>query len=158
MRTYLLHHGADFRGTDHQTDIYFNVQVGRLKLRQGTIETNLIYYQRENQAGPKNSHFQLAAISDPKSIKELLTSSLGIKIIVEKKREIYFIDNVKFHIDEVHGLGNFVEIEASNKDADLSNEKLKEQCDFFMNELKILDEDLISVSYSDLLLQLREKK
>jgi adenylate cyclase class 2 len=153
MRRYLLEHGADFRGIDSQTDTYFNVQAGRLKLRQGNIENNLIYYQRENQAGPKNSHFQLAAIADPQSIKELLTTSLGIKVVVQKKREIYFIDNVKFHIDEVPGLGNFVEIEASNKDADLPKEKLKEQCDFYMHELKILDEDLISVSYSDMILK-----
>src|SRR3954468_7923900 len=97
MRRYLLEHGADFRGIDSQTDTYFNVQAGRLKLRQGNIENNLIYYQRDNQAGPKNSHFQLAAIADPQSIKELLTASLGIKVVVQKKREIYFIDNVKFH-------------------------------------------------------------
>jgi len=152
MRRYLLEDGADFKGVDQQTDTYFNVLHGRLKLRQGIIENNLIYYERSNQAGPKSSHFQLVAVPDAEALKEILSASLGIKIIVQKKREIYFIGNVKFHIDEVPGLGSFAEIEASNKYADLPKEKLQEQCDFYMRELKIKDEDLISVSYSDLLL------
>lgn len=152
MRRYLLEDGADFKGVDQQTDTYFNVQHGRLKLRQGNIENNLIYYERDNQAGPKNSHFQLIAVSEAEVLKEILAASLGIKVVVQKKREIYFIGNVKFHIDEVPGLGSFAEIEASNKYADLPQEKLQEQCDFYMRELKINDKDLISVSYSDLLL------
>jgi len=152
MRRYLLEDGADFKGVDQQTDTYFNVLHGRLKLRQGNIENNLIYYERNNQAGPKSSHFQLVAVPDAEALKEILSASLGVKVIVQKKREIYFIGNVKFHIDEVPGLGSFAEIEASNKYADLPQEKLQEQCDFYMRELKIKDEDLISVSYSDLLL------
>ena len=152
MRRYLLTHGADFKGVDLQTDTYFKVPHGRLKLRQGNIENNLFYYERDNQAGPKNSHLQLVAITDANTVKQILSSSLGVKVVVQKKRGIYFIANVKFHIDEVPGLGNFAEIEASNKYADLPQEKLQEQCDFYMRELKIADEDLISVSYSDLLL------
>ena len=60
---------------------------------------------------------------------------------------------MKFHIDEVENLGSFVEIEAGNILADLSQQELKEQCDFYMTELKIKSEDLINVSYSDMLLQ-----
>ena len=153
MRNYLLQHGAEYKGTDRQTDTYFNVPNGRLKLREGTIENNLIYYERDNQAGPKNSHFQLVAVPDAAQLKEVLSKSLGIKVTVQKNREIYFIGNVKFHIDDVPGLGQFAEIEASNKYADLPQEKLQEQCDFYMKELQINNEDLISVSYSDMLLE-----
>jgi predicted adenylyl cyclase CyaB len=151
MRRYLLEKGADFKGVDEQTDTYFNVLHGRLKLRQGNIENNLIYYLRDNQAGPKNSSFQLVAVPDADTLKEILETSLGIKAIIRKKREIYFIENVKFHIDEVPGLGRFAEIEASNKYADLPRERLQEQCNYYLKELKITNEDLISVSYSDLL-------
>jgi adenylate cyclase class 2 len=153
VRTYLLEHGAEFKGVDEQTDTYFNVQQGRLKLREGNIENNLIYYERSNQAGPKSSQFRLVKIEDAKGLKEALTSSIGIKVVVKKRREIYYIDNVKFHIDEVPGLGSFAEIEAGNILADLSQEQLKEQCDFYMEELKIGPEDLIEVSYSDMLLK-----
>jgi predicted adenylyl cyclase CyaB len=95
-------------------------------------------------------------VPDAKGLKEVLTKSLGIKIAVEKKREIYFIGNVKFHIDEVEGLGNFAEIEASNLYADISKEKLQRQCEFYLEEFGIREEDLISFSYSDMLLALQE--
>jgi len=148
---YLLQN-ADFKGTDYQTDTYFNVTNGRLKLREGVIENNLIFYERNNQAGPKPSHFHLVPVPDAQSLKEVLTRSSGIKVIVKKKRSIYFIENVKFHIDEVEGLGLFVEIEASNIQTDLSEQHLQMQCDHYRKEFHIQDEDLIAVSYSDMLL------
>lgn len=152
IRNYLVAHGADFRGVDQQTDTYFNVSGGKLKLREGNIENNLIWYDRIDQAGPKDSHFILTKVEDVKGLKESLTKANGIKIVVRKRREIYYIRNVKFHIDEVPGLGSFVEIEAGNKEADLSQQELKEQCDFYMREFGINEDDLIEVSYSDMLL------
>src|SRR6185503_16492934 len=135
VRDYLVNHSAIFNGTDEQTDTYFNINAGRLKLREGNIENNLIFYERNNQAGPKSSHFNLVKIEDAKGLKEVLTKSMGIKVVVKKKREIYYIGNVKFHIDEVPGLGSFAEIEAGNILADLSEKELKEQCDFYLEEL-----------------------
>lgn len=152
IRNYLLSAGADFKGIDEQTDTYFNVPNGRLKLREGNIENNLIYYERANQAGPKSSHFQLVKIEDANGLRKALTKANGIKVVVKKRREIYYINNVKFHIDEVPELGSFVEIEAGNVKIDLSKEQLKEQCDFYVKEFGINQEDLIEVSYSDMLL------
>jgi adenylate cyclase, class 2 len=153
VRNYLHSRDADFKGTDDQTDTYFNVSNGRLKMREGNIENNLIFYERHNQSGPKNSKFNLVRIEDAKGLKEVLTKSNGVKVIVRKRREIYFIGNVKFHIDEVPGLGSFVEIEAGNISADLSQGELKAQCDFYMKELRVKTEDLIDISYSDMLLE-----
>ena len=152
-RNYLIQHGAEFRGTDYQTDTYFNVQKGRLKLREGNIETNLIFYERNNEAGPKSSHFHLVKIDDSQGLKNALESSLGIKGIVTKEREIYYIENVKFHIDTVPGLGYFIEIEAGNLIADISQEQLKAQCEFYLNEFEIKQVDLVAESYSDLLIR-----
>jgi adenylate cyclase, class 2 len=156
IRDYLLSNGAEFRGLDEQTDTYFNVENGRLKLREGNIENNLIWYQRVNQPGPKNSNFHLVKIADTKSLKEVLSKAIGIKVIVSKKREIYYINNVKFHIDEVPGLGSFIEIEAGNILADLSQQELKEQCNFYMKEFSVEIEDLVDTSYSDMLLAKKE--
>src|SRR5688500_8294654 len=153
IRNYLLANKAEFKGVDEQADTYFNVRNGRLKLREGNIENNLIFYERTNQAGPKNSHFHLVKVEDAKAMKEVLTKSIGVKIVVKKKREIYYISNVKFHIDEVPGLGSFVEIEAGNILADLSQQQLKEQCDFYLKEFRIPETDLVEVSYSDMLLE-----
>ncbi|MGZ8517370.1 MAG: class IV adenylate cyclase [Chitinophagaceae bacterium] len=153
IRNYLVTNNAGFKGVDEQVDTYFNVPNGRLKLREGNIENNLIYYERINQAGPKNSHFHLVKIEDAKALKEVLIKSIGVKVVVIKRREIYYINNVKFHIDEVPGLGSFVEIEAGNIQADLTREQLKEQCDFYITEFDIRPGDFVGVSYSDMLVE-----
>ncbi len=152
IRKYLKSHNADFKGIDEQTDTYFNVPAGRLKLREGNIENNLIYYDRSNQAGPKSSQFYLVKVDDAKGLKEVLTKSCGIKTIVRKRREIYYIDNVKFHIDEVPELGSFIEIEAGSILVDKTEAELLDQCNFYLKEFGVKEEDLISVSYSDMLL------
>lgn len=153
IREILKSKNADFKGVDHQIDTYFKVNNERLKLREGRIENHLIHYQRENKEGPKQSDVTLFK-SDPKSsLKEILTKALGILVVVDKKREIYFIENVKFHIDVIEDLGTFVEIEAIDNDGTIGKDKLLEQCQFFLDLFKISQEDLISVSYSDLLLQ-----
>lgn len=143
--------GADFRGVDHQVDTYFNVPNGRLKLREGKIENFLIHYERPNQAGPKSSKVILYRSNPASNLKELLTTALGSWAIVDKTRAIYFIKNVKFHVDEVKGLGSFVEIEAQNKDANYTEAQLQEQCAHYLQLLGITAEDLVSHSYSDLL-------
>lgn len=143
---------AQFRGEDHQVDTYFKVPHGRLKLREGNIENSLIFYERENIEGPKKS--EVILIKDPApSLKEILSKALDIIVVVDKKREIYFIDNVKFHIDTVLGLGTFIEIEAIKEDSSKEETKLLEQCRFYLDLFGILREDLISDSYSDLLLR-----
>ena len=55
IRSILQSRKADFKGIDHQVDTYFKVPFGRLKLREGNIENNLIYYDREDKKGPKKS-------------------------------------------------------------------------------------------------------
>ncbi|HMG69430.1 MAG TPA: class IV adenylate cyclase, partial [Chitinophagaceae bacterium] len=149
IRGYLEKNQADFKGTDLQVDTYFNVSQGRLKLREGNIENNLIYYERNDHTGAKESNFQLIPVTDTKGLKEILSKCCGIKVIVEKKREIYFIQNVKFHLDHIVGLGNFVEIEASDLHAPVSKEELQRQCNFYIKEFGLKEEELVPVSYSD---------
>ncbi len=142
-----------FIGIDEQCDTYFNVPTGRLKLREGNIENTLIFYERSNTAGAKQSNIILYHHQPDKSLKEILTKVNGIKVVVDKKRKIYFIDNVKFHFDVVKGLGTFAEVEAIDKTGDIGVERLKEQCSFYAGFLEILPEDYIANSYSDMLLQ-----
>jgi adenylate cyclase, class 2 len=145
--------GANFRGTDYQTDTYFNAPNGRLKLREGNIENNLIFYTRNNQAGPKSSSFILTAVPDAASLKAALTAAMGVKVVVAKKRDISYIDNVKFHVDEVEGLGHFVEIEAGNMLLpEATRQQLEAQCSHYIQLLGIEPEHLLTHSYSDMLL------
>lgn len=151
IRKILKEHDAEFKGTDHQVDTYFRVPDGRLKLRQGTIEQNLIYYRRPNSEAPKASEIELVPAEHPEQLHALLSSALKVKVVVDKKREIYFINNVKFHIDKVEELGHFVEIEAIDEDGSIGEKKLREQCQYYMDLLAIKDKDLVSHSYSDML-------
>lgn len=153
IRTILQNKGAEFKGTDHQIDTYFNCTHGRLKLREGNIENNLIHYQRQNTEGPKRSDVILFKSDPDSSLKKLLEASLGILTVVDKKREIYFIDNVKFHVDEVKTLGSFVEIEAIDQTLDIGEFKLMEQCNHYVDLFQIQTDDLIADSYSDLLIK-----
>lgn len=153
VRDYLVSRGADFKGIDHQIDTYFNVVKGRLKLREGSIENNLIFYERNDDAGPKQAVITLSAIEQGSSIRVVLEKALGTKVVVDKKREIYFIDNVKFHIDTVKKLGTFIEIEAIDWNGKIGAKKLRTQCEYYANELGIAKKDMVKGSYSDLLLQ-----
>jgi len=86
-------------------------------------------------------------------LKTILTAALGVKIIVEKRRRIWFVENVKIHFDKLDHLGEFVEVEAIDKDGNIGIEKLKEQCAFFAAVFAIKKEDYLAESYSDLLLK-----
>ncbi|MCA9388804.1 class IV adenylate cyclase [Candidatus Berkelbacteria bacterium] len=152
IREILKSQGADSKGTDHQIDTYFSTKRGRLKLREGKIENCLVYYERTNQAGPKQSDVALFKTEPNSALKEMLQKSNGVLVVVDKKREIYFIDNVKFHLDNVEGLGEFVEIEAIGSHEDLTRDDLLRQCQEYLKLFGIQEEDLISQSYSDLIL------
>ena len=67
-----------------------------------------------------------------------------------KAREIFFIENVKFHLDTVKGLGTFVEIEAIDRDGSIGQDKLLAQCEHYISLFGIKDEDLLEKSYSDM--------
>ena len=147
----LLRLNPKFIGEDNQTDTYFNVNSGRLKLREGNIENSLIWYERENTAGAKQSDVLLYKHEPDKTLKDILIKVHGIKVIVQKKRRIYFIENVKFHFDTIAELGTFIEVEAIDKDGNLGIEKLKEQADKYAAYFNIQKEDFIGLSYSDML-------
>jgi adenylate cyclase, class 2 len=153
LEALLLQHNPTFIGDDHQIDTYFNVQTGRLKLREGNIENALIHYEREDFAGAKSSHVLLYQHQPDKTLKEILVKTLGVKAVVDKRRKIYFINNVKFHFDRVEGLGTFVEVEAIDKDGSIGKGKLQAQCDEYAALFEIAKEDFCSLSYSDMILQ-----
>ena len=140
-------------GEDHQKDTYYDVNIGRLKLREGNIENALIWYQRENIAGAKQSDILLYKHSPDEALKKILVKLHGIKIVVDKIRKIYFVENVKFHFDRVEGLGSFLEVEAIDSTGEIGIEKLKEQCDFYIKFFEIKEADFMKQSYSDMMIE-----
>ncbi len=153
IRYLLQNMQADFKGLDHQIDTYFKVKRGRLKLREGKVENTLIHYHRDNQSSAKLSQVTLYHPAETSHLKQVLRQGLDVLVVIDKHREIYFIDNVKFHLDQVEHLGTFVEIEAIDP-GHMTPEELRNQCLYFQNFMGILPQDLIAQSYSDLLMQL----
>lgn len=150
----LLELNPIYIGQDKQTDTYFNVAKGRLKLREGNIENTLIYYERQNVAGAKQSDILLYKYQPDTSLKDILIKVHGIKVVVKKNRKIYFKENVKFHFDTIDELGTFVEVEAIDSNGNIGIEKLKEQCKKYADLFEIKSQDYVSLSYSDLILDL----
>lgn len=151
----LLAQGADYKGEDRQRDTYYQVTAGRLKLRQGNIENSLILYDRPEVAGLKRAEVVLQPLSaSNEALQGILERVLGKAVVVEKTRKIFFLDNVKFHIDAVQGLGAFVEIEACDQSGERSEAQLRGQCDYYKTLFGIGDEALIAKSYSDMILEL----
>ncbi|MBN1155261.1 class IV adenylate cyclase [candidate division KSB1 bacterium] len=157
IRNKLKEMSAEFKGQDHQIDIYFQVKKGRLKLREGTIERCLVYYERENKTSPKRSEVLLYQTDNTQDLKEILLKLFDIKIVVDKMREIYFKENIKFHLDSVASLGKFVEIEVICDEREPDHKLMLKTCQYYMDLLGVKDQDLIDLSYSDLLLLKRQE-
>ena len=142
---------ARFVGSDHQIDTYFRVPEGRLKLREGNIENSLIFYSRPDAAGPKQSDVTMSLLQPGNDVRAVLAKALQVLVTVDKQREIYFIENVKIHLDQVAGLGPFVEVEAIGLPEAAA--ELQAQCNAFLREFDLYPDDFIAGSYSDLLLE-----
>ncbi len=136
-----------------QVDTYFNVPNGRLKLREeeGDGAKNvLIFYRRPDQTGPKRSLYDLAPTNSPTELKHALTGALGIRVIVSKRRTVFLHENVRIHLDEVEGLGAFLEFEAVMADG-VPDGAGQAQLQKLMREFSISEEDLFEDSYSDMI-------
>lgn len=153
VRSILEEEMADWRGIDHQIDTYYKCAYGRLKLREGNIENKLIHYNRPNQAGPKQSDVILYQNNPPNTLKEVLDNALETLVVVDKEREIWFMGNVKIHLDDVKELGTFMELKAIDRTGETPTEKLYEQCEELIELFGIQKQDLIDKSYSDMLLE-----
>jgi adenylate cyclase, class 2 len=139
-----------YKGLDHQIDTYFNVPHGRLKLREGNIEHALIQYHRDNLAGAKESSVVLYTHNPDPALKQILTLQFGVLKVVDKQRKIYFIDHVKFHFDQVLGLGEFMEVEVINENNRFTMDELQAECKRWIGFFDILPKQFVESSYSDM--------
>jgi predicted adenylyl cyclase CyaB len=143
--------GARPHGLEAQTDNYFPVPGGRLKLRQ--IEGRsavLIWYRRDDRSDPRTSSYRLVPVPDVPPMKELLTSALGLRGEVRKRREVYLWHNVRIHLDEVAGLGTFLEFEAVLSTAE-EEADAPARLAHLVQAFAIPPSDQVALSYADLL-------
>ena len=105
--------GARGPAVEDQTDTYFRVPHGRLKLREiAGAAAELIWYERPDRSAARTSAYQIVPVPDPGLLQSVLAAALGVRGQVRKRRTIYLWHNVRIHLDEVAGLGTFVEFEA----------------------------------------------
>jgi predicted adenylyl cyclase CyaB len=134
-----------------QEDTFFNCPAGRLKLRTlSPVLGQLIYYQREDQAGPKHSHYTIYETDNPHALKDVLAQAWGVRGSVKKTRYLYLSGQTRIHLDDVEDLGKFMELEVVLKpdQSDAEGQAIAQQ---LMHALGIDEADLIDSAYMDLL-------
>jgi homotetrameric cytidine deaminase len=144
--------GAEDRGELVQRDTYFGGVRGRLKLReQEPGGAELIAYERPDDPEPEVSDYTLAPVGDPEALREALDRSLGTVVVVAKRRRLLLWDGVRIHLDDVEGLGTFLEFEAvAAPGSDLTADRAK--VERLRAELAVADDALVAGGYADLLL------
>jgi predicted adenylyl cyclase CyaB len=142
--------GAGPAGSFHQKDTYFKVDKGRLKLcEMSADEGHLIFYRRADVAGPKRSDYEIAFTTEPDALREMLRAVLGAWVEVEKTRQVWLWENVRIHLDDVKGLGQFVELEAVTDEKGVAESH--QRVEILMRALEIKGDQLVEGSYGDML-------
>ena len=134
-----------------QEDTFFHVPKGRLKLRQLRPDlAQLVYYERPDCEGPKRSHYFIYETRNPENLKMALSLALGVRGVVRKTRYLYLVGQTRIHLDDVEGLGQFMELEVVLRDGQSETEG-QSIAKELMKKLGIRKEDLIDGAYMDLL-------
>jgi predicted adenylyl cyclase CyaB len=134
-----------------QTDTFFRVPAGRLKLREsGAGRAELIFYRRPDTPDPAESRFERAAVADGPAMRELLASALGSAGVVRKRRLLYRVGRTRVHLDEVERLGHFLELEVEMAPGETAEDGARE-AERLMGRFRIPREALLAQAYVDLL-------
>ncbi len=150
IRSYVKLHGTAHE-TQHQRDVFFIATNGRLKLRCFPNRSGvLIAYERPDQTGPKMSNYTLAPVADAERLEIALTRAIGVRGVVEKKRDIAIVGQTRIHLDEVKGLGTFMELEVVLR-PEQSEAEGQSIAGRLMRELGIQSSDLLDRAYIDML-------
>jgi adenylate cyclase len=143
--------GGHDRGGAEQIDTFFWVPSGRLKLREGDAEPELIHYERADEPGPARSTYVRLPVADAGQMRTMLATHLGILGVVRKHRRLLVESNVRIHLDRVEGLGDFVEIEVVAPPGTRPENQL-DRLNALRRALGIADERLVADAYIDQLL------
>lgn len=135
-----------------QEDTFFVCPHGRLKLRRfgGCAEAELIYYERPESSGPRESRYIVHPTADPEGLREVLSAAFDVRGVVRKRRAVYVIGQTRVHLDQVEELGEFVELEVVLRAEQSASEGVTIAHEL-MEKLDISPNQLIDRAYIDLL-------
>lgn len=117
-----------------------------------TKKSELIQYFRPDVGGPKLSTYHKLDLDEPKLMETILAESVGIKGEVKKLRHLFLLEQTRIHLDDVEGLGYFLEFEVVLR-PEQSVEDGTEIANAMMKKFEIEDKDLIQGAYMDKLLK-----
>ncbi len=140
---------ADYKGELNQVDVYYRYKKGLLKLRIENGSQTLIKYNRNEKSGSRWSDYNLISL-EKNDAREYLNDILETETVVEKKRQLYLFDNTRIHLDEVKGLGTFLELETlviNGKD------DAESRFSYIIQVLELNTKNEIRKSYRDLMLE-----
>ncbi|XP_053682849.1 uncharacterized protein LOC128733197 [Sabethes cyaneus] len=136
-----------------QHDVFFNAQKGRLKLRYlESKKSELIHYFRPDIGGPKVSTFHKTDLDEPQVMEKILAESIGRKGEVRKRRHLFLHEQTRIHLDDVEGLGYFLEFEVCLTPAQSEQDGTR-VANEMMKLFEVADSDLIEGAYMDKLLK-----
>ncbi len=133
-----------------QQDTFFHSRNGRLKLRRSGDRAELIYYERSDATEPTESQYLKTEIDDPATLEAMLSVALDVRGTVRKRRRLYRIGQTRVHLDEVEGLGSFVELEVELGAAQPPSEG-RAIANELMEKIGVSEGDLVAAAYIDLL-------
>jgi adenylate cyclase, class 2 len=155
----IKYYNAQYYGTHHHVDTYFNTTHGQLKIREPKKgQSYLMQYYHSDDPKARSVQMQAHLYDKKSNVKAILTESLGVKAIVAKKRRIYTIGNLIVNIDYIEGLGIYIELNAESEDEETEVWNLRFQCRSHQLAFKIQDHEVTSDSYSDILLKSQRTK
>jgi adenylate cyclase, class 2 len=138
---------AVYKGSDYQIDTYFKIEKGKLKWRKGKIENLITHYERISEHQLEKTIVYRYDLNPSRTEIEKLFSCYPTLAIIEKERNIFFIDNVKIHLDKTSSEETFIEIEVMDNKGLRSLMELRRQCLAMKSALKIDDRDLLKTGY-----------
>jgi predicted adenylyl cyclase CyaB len=133
-----------------QDDTFFACPNGRMKLRDfGTGQGELIFYRRDDLAGPKESEYFRSPTAAPDSLRVALSLGYGGAGRVVKRRVLFMAGRTRVHLDDVAGLGHFIELEVVLADGEPAQAGM-EEAHRLMALLGIAPAQLVQGAYVDL--------
>jgi len=150
--------GALFVREELQEDVYFSLPLPKLlRVRKlGNLGTAFLTYKEIKDLGRNEEFDELEVeVSDFETTVEIL-KRLGFKedVVVRKRRLVYRLDGVTFELNDVEGLGGFLDIEVISDDVEEAKGKIWEAAKL----LGLSENDVEPRLYQELMREARKRE
>jgi adenylate cyclase class 2 len=163
MEKRITEQGAEYKGTIKQADEYFDFpdmrifnSGGAFRVRAADGSYRVTYKGvKKDEETTSREEIEIAIESAEKMIKILENMGLIRLCEIKKKRKVYLLAGLKISLDEVEGLGCFMEMEGmANSEAEYKEKK--KEIFKLLDKLGVPAEDISQRSYMEMALGSRK--